>query len=339
MIDAVALLGLSVLSALLTGYVQRGSERLRLLDIPNERSSHTRPVPRTGGIAIAAVILTSIAVLAATHLLSARLALAILPAGFLIAAVGVVDDLRRVPPWIRLLVHMISVGWFLAISGGPPDFGIGWFERSELLRWVVTFVGFVWLLNLFNFMDGIDGLAASEAVFVALALVALAYWHQATGHSLTLPVIVAAAPLGFLRWNWPPARVFMGDAGSGLLGFMMGALVVLAEEDWGLSLGVSLILLGVFIVDSTTTLVRRMLRGDKWYSAHRLHAYQQLSRRLGSHKAATTALMLVNVLWLLPLAFFAAEWPQWSVLFVTVALLPLLVAALWLGAGRSEETR
>lgn len=336
MIDAVALLGLSVLSALLTGYVQRRSERLRLLDIPNERSSHTRPVPRTGGIAIAAVILASIAVLAATDVVSAQLEWAILPAGFLIAAVGVVDDLWRVPAWIRLLVHMISVGWFLAISGGPPDFGIGWFERSELLRWVVTFVGFVWLLNLFNFMDGIDGLAASEAVFVPLALVVLAYWHDATGHSLTMPVIVAAAPLGFLRWNWPPARVFMGDAGSGLLGFMMGALVVLAEEDWGLSLGVSLILLGVFIVDSTTTLVRRMLRGDKWYSAHRLHAYQQLSRRLGSHKAATTALMLVNVLWLLPLAFFAAEWPQWSALFVAVALLPLLGAALWLGAGRAE---
>ena len=339
MIEAVALFGLSVLSAVLTRYVQRGSERLHLLDIPNERSSHTRPVPRTGGVAIAAVVLLSIAVLAATDLLSARLAWAILPAAFLISAVGVVDDLRRLPAWTRLLAHMVSVGWFLAISGGPPDFGIGWFERSELLRWVVTFVGFVWLLNLFNFMDGIDGLAASEAVFVPLALVALAYWHDAAGHSLTLPVIVAAAPLGFLRWNWPPARVFMGDAGSGLLGFMMGALVVLAEEDWGLSLAVSLILLGVFIVDSTTTLVRRMLRGDKWYSAHRLHAYQQLSRRLGSHKAATTALMLVNVLWLLPLAFFAAEWPEWSALFVAVALLPLLVAALWLGAGRQEEVR
>ena len=113
--------------------------------------------------------------------------------------------------------------------------------------------------------------------------------------------------------------------------------MVLAEEDWGLSLAVSLILLGVFIVDSTTTLVRRVLRGDKWYSAHRLHAYQQLSRRLGSHKAATSALLVVNLIWLLPLAFLAVERPQWSALLVAVALLPLLAAALWLGAGRREE--
>ena len=104
-------------------------------------------------------------------------------------------------------------------------------------------------------------------------------------------------------------------------------------------MAVSLILLGIFIVDSTTTLVRRVLRGDKWYSAHRLHAYQQLSRRLGSHRAATSALLIVNVVWLLPLAFMAAEWPQYSAWFVAVALLPLLVAALWLGAGRREEVR
>lgn len=338
MIEVVALLvGLSVVSAVLTRCVQRVGERLRVLDVPNERSSHTRPIPRTGGVAMATVVLVGIAVLAAADMIAPRLAWAMLPAGFLIAVVGFVDDVRGVPAWIRLLAHMIGVGWFLMVSGGPPDFGIDLLERSDVARWAVTLIGFVWLLNLFNFMDGIDGLAASEAVFAPLGLIALAYWHQAAGSALTLPVIVAAAPLGFLRWNWPPARVFMGDAGSGLLGFMIGALVVIAAEDWGLSLAVSVILLGVFIVDSTTTLVRRILRGEKWYSAHRSHAYQKLSRRLGSHGATTSVLMIVNVVWLLPLAVLAAEFPQWSVLLVAVAMLPLLAAALWLRAGCREE--
>jgi Fuc2NAc and GlcNAc transferase len=328
---------LCVLSAVLTRFVHGVSARFHLLDMPNERSSHTRPVPRTGGIAIAIVLLGGIALLAAMDALAPQLARAIVPAGVALVAVGVVDDLRGVPAWARLLVHVASVGWFLAMIGGAPDFGIAWLQRSDVVRWSVTFIGLVWLLNLFNFMDGIDGLAASEAVFTPLGMVALASLHKVSGHALTLPLIVAAVPLGFLRWNWPPARVFMGDAGSGLLGFMMGAMIVIADHELGLSWAVSVILLGVFIIDATTTLICRMFRGDKWYSAHRSHAYQHLSRRLKSHKAATSLLLLVNVLWLLPLAYAAAEWPRWSVVFVAVALAPLVGAALWLGAGRRDD--
>jgi Fuc2NAc and GlcNAc transferase len=119
---------------------------------------------------------------------------------------------------------------------------------------------------------------------------------------------------------------------------MMGVLVVVGRDS-GTSLAVALILLGVFVEDATTTLVRRVLRGDQWYSAHRSHAYQHLSRRLGSHAAATSAVLVVNILWLAPLAFFAANWPRWSALLVALALCPLVAVALWLGAGQREERR
>src|SRR5207253_813322 len=153
----------------------------------------------------------------------------------------------------------------------------------------------LWLLNLFNFMDGIDGIAAGEAVFVSLSVAAAALASGSGDRSVWLAFIVAGAALGFLRWNWPPARIFMGDVGSGFLGFMLGSLSIIAHQKWRVPVSVPLILLGVFVADATTTLLCRIFRGEKWYASHRSHAYQRLSQRFGAHGPVTFLVMLVNV--------------------------------------------
>jgi Fuc2NAc and GlcNAc transferase len=148
---------------------------------------------------------------------------------------------------------------------------------------------------------------------------------------------LAAASLGFLRWNWPPARIFMGDAGSGFLGFSLAVLGLAASQHSGIPFEVWAILGGVFIVDATVTLIGRVVRGDRWFEAHRTHAYQRLARRWKSHLPVTILVMIIDVLWLLPLAIVAVKFPAHVLLLLGVALTPLVVLVIACGAGMQQE--
>ncbi len=155
-----------------------------------------------------------------------------------------------------------------------------------------------WLINLTNFMDGIDGIAGAEAVTVARICCALSTMAHGVNVVALLFAVLAASATGFLIWNWYPARIFMGDAGSGFLGFCFGALTLLAAFRSALS-PFPLILLGVFVIDASLTLAKRILRRDQWYAPHRSHAFQHLARRFG-HECTTLFVIAVNLLWLAP---------------------------------------
>ena len=152
---------------------------------------------------------------------------------------------------------------------------------------------------------------------------------------MTLLSYLAFCVAGFLVWNWPPAKVFMGDACSGFLGFTLGLLAIITSLEPVINVWSWLILFGVFVVDATTTLITRVARGEKWYEAHRSHAYQILSRHFHSHRKVSVGVMIINVLWLLPMGFLAAIFPFWGLLICCVALLPLLILAVRVGAGTS----
>lgn len=183
-------------------------------------------------------------------------------------------------------------------------------------------------------MDGIDGIAGVEAVTVA-AGAALLLWVRGDAAMAGVLVLLAAAVLGFLAWNWPPARIFMGDVGSAYLGFVLGVMALATSAEGPLNLWVWLILLAVFITDATVTLLRRLLRGERWYEAHRTHAYQHAARRFGSHRKVTLAVGALNVLWLLPLAGVACALPGYGWWLAVVAYLPLLLLAVKFGAGQA----
>jgi Fuc2NAc and GlcNAc transferase len=234
---------------------------------------------------------------------------------------------------VRIAVHFAAALWALVFLGGLPSVrvGDGLFSLGVAV-YLLGGLGIVWSLNLFNFMDGIDGIAASEGVFVALAGAVLS---AAIGTSASVPAIALVlgfACAGFLVWNWPPARVFMGDVGSGYIGFAIAVLVLIAARDNPVAWFVWLTLGAVFFVDATVTLARRWFRRERVYEAHRSHAYQLLARRFG-HRPVTLGVLLVNVFWLLPCAWFAVAFPGRAVWITIGALAPVVLAVLGVGVG------
>jgi Fuc2NAc and GlcNAc transferase len=213
---------------------------------------------------------------------------------------------------------------------GNLVFSSGWFG------YVLGVLGVVWTLNLFNFMDGIDGIAASEAVFVGGGAILLGL-HTASTDVAAVACILCAASAGFLIWNWPPAKIFMGDVGSGYLGYVIAVLAMAATLDNPVAVWVWLILGGVFFVDATVTLARRSLMGERLHEAHRSHAYQWLARRWRSHRRVTLSVLAVNVFWLLPAAWLAMRYPQFAVWSLTGAFVPLIILAIAAGAGLREQ--
>jgi Fuc2NAc and GlcNAc transferase len=327
-----------VVAALLTLLIRKLKLARGALDIPNERSSHNVPTPRGGGLAIVIVVSVAAGWLLAYGALDRDLFFALVGGGAAIAVVGWLDDRASLPPTVRLAVHFAAAFWALAWLGGLPPLQIGDHPVS-LGGWgyVLGLLGIVWTLNLFNFMDGIDGIAASEAVFVALAGALIALYSGPSGAVVTIAVVFAAACLGFLLWNWPPAKIFMGDVGSGYLGYAIAVLALAAARENPVALLVWVILGATFFIDSTVTLVRRVARRERASEAHRSHAYQWLARRWGSHRAVTLAAIAINLLWLLPCALLAAAKPRFAGWMVLVALLPICIGALLAGAGRRES--
>lgn len=327
----------AVAATLLTGVVRHVVLARGLLDVPNERSSHVVPTARGGGIAIVAVVLAVAALSLRAGGAEPRLVLGLLLGGGLIAAIGLLDDRGHVSAPLRLLVHFAAVGGALAAIGGLPavSWGGGTVDLG-LAGDAFACVACVWFLNLFNFMDGIDGIAASEAAFVAFAAAWLAGATGAPASLVTLWLVTGAASLGFLAWNWPPARIFMGDVGSGFLGFVLPLLLVYSTGHSGLNPWTALVLGAPFVADATVTLVARIARGERWYSAHRSHAYQWLSRRWGSHARVTGLFILVNVGLVLPAAWWTVLRPQHGPLVAAVVLVTLGAAARVAGAGRPE---
>lgn len=324
------------LAFILTAMLHRYAIARTLLDVPNSRSSHTVPTPRGGGVSIVVTFLISLAAMWGWDLIDSHFFWGISGAGLLVAVVGFIDDHEHIAARWRLLGHFVASIWMLYWIGGLPSievFGVG-FDVGWLGFVLATFY-LVWLINLYNFMDGIDGIASVEAICVCLGACVL-YWFSGAAYLVWAPLLLGAAVAGFLFWNFPPAKIFMGDAGSGFLGIVLGGLSLQAawfsaDLLWGW-----LILLGVFVVDATFTLFRRLLRGDKVYEAHRSHAYQYASRRFGSHLKVTIFVLLINLLWLLPIALGVVRFGLNSSLGLILAYAPLIALAIKFRAGELE---
>jgi len=307
-----------------------------LIDIPNNRSSHVIPTPRGGGVSIVLSFMFFLPVLGYFEVLSGANVLALLGAGVSVAVIGFLDDHGHIAARWRLLGHFGAAAWVLFWLGGFPSITL--LGTAVNMGWIGSVLAafyLVWMLNLYNFMDGIDGLASLEAISVCIGAVLL-YWLSGSLNLIWAPLFLAFAVAGFLYWNFPPARIFMGDAGSGFLGIVLGALSLQgawAHSDlfWGW-----LILLGAFIVDATVTLVRRLFRREKVYEAHRSHAYQFAARQYGAHLPITLIVGLINLLWLLPVAILVVVGGLDGVVGLLLAYAPLIVLALKFKAGAAE---
>lgn len=333
-----------------TSWLRHYAIRYSLLDIPNQRSSHSRPTPRGGGLSITLVVLFIIVVFGATRDLPVAVFIALFPAAFLVALIAWLEDHTSVPIIIRGVGYLIAALWFVSSLGGMPEISLGAGEITNgvgdvlygedastvetgelyvpaLLTGLLLVFGIAWLTNLYNFMDGTDGLAGLQAVLAGLAGGFLLL-KQGEATLALLSLTAAAAAGGFLVWNWPPARIFMGDVGSCLLGFLFGCLAVLGEKYAGLPALVWVILLGFFIWDATLTLLMRICSSEPWYSAHKSHAYQKLVQLGLSHGELLWLLFGFNVLVLWPLAWWGYRQPDY--LLTATGLSAALVGLLWL---------
>lgn len=308
-------------SCVLTGAIRGYALRNKILDEPNARSLHTEPTPRGGGVAIVVALLASAAGLYFFGDLSPRVTVALFGA-VPVAWIGWLDDRRSVSPIVRGCVHVVSAAWAVYWLGGMSRIEVGGHVLTlGVAGSVLAVTGIVWATNLYNFMDGIDGIAASEAVTVGAIGSALLAWGGAP-ELATVALATSGASLGFLVWNWSPARIFMGDAGSGVLGFWFGVLAVGSGNAgatpptlWGL-------IAGVFVVDATITLVRRASRRERVHVAHRSHAYQRLVQSGWPHWKVTIGVIVIN----LALGAVAAlgQWdPRYELLALGVGFLAL----------------
>lgn len=310
-----------------TWLARRYAVHRRLLDEPGERRSHMTATPRGGGISIVFCLLLALAWLVVDEP-SQRVQLALVAAGLvMVAGIGWVDDHRPLSTWLRLGVHAVAAV-LLAVAA--------WRAGAEPLAVVLAFGLALVLTNVWNFMDGIDGLATSQAALVGAALA----WAGGPGPGRWLALALVAACLGFLPFNFPRARIFLGDVGSGAIGYTLAVVLALNMSHGSMATWAAWLLpLSVFLVDAALTLATRMVRRERWWTPHLQHVYQRLARRWDSHRRVTMAyagltFLAIAFMWLV------RSQPQ-AIIMSAVCGWYLMGAGTWLSLRRryGEENR
>ena len=345
-----------LLSALLTWVLRLYAMRHGLIDTPNSRSSHIRATPRGGGLAFVLVYLGAMLLAQGFSLpgleSADRLTLVLLCGGGAVAMIGFIDDHRDLSARVRFMVHTAAAGGAVWILGTPQILLGDWTVPDGWWLSLLFILALVWLLNLYNFMDGIDGIASMQAISVLCGASLILIVNRSDPQALLWLLLLASGVTGFLLWNWPPAKIFMGDAASGFLGFSLGVFACYSAQLYPISVWSWLILLGLFVVDASWTLAVRVVNGEKWYQPHAKHAYQILARRrqafweergltpeqarASAHKWVVVRGLGINLFWLIPMAWLASVVPGYGLVVAILSFLPLLYAQWRLGAGKDE---
>ncbi len=319
-------------------YLSNAYAKRHLMQAPHLRGTHTQSIPRGVGLAVVIVCLITLSAFGVEHVyFQQNFAFALVLGGALIAFIGFLDDHQHVSPHIRLLVQALGVGLVLYQMGGFPEiyilnqvFYVGWIGH------LFAFLGMIWLVNLYNFIDGIDGYVGMETVFISLNIALMVYVLDL--FSLTwFMLVLAVSMLAFLCWNWQPAKVFMGDVCSGFLGFLFASLMAYTARDYTVSLITWFILLAIPIIDASYTLVVRLLKGHSYGESHNCHAYHHAVVRYGSHQAVVFRGLAINLFWLAPFAWAAFIWPEYDVYLFAVAVAPIFYIVSKLGAGQDND--
>ena len=313
----------------------------RVMDLPNSRSSHLFPVPRGGGIAILITFLCIFVLTELSDVLDPGFMKTLIFGGIAVALVGFIDDIYSLNPLIRFLATLVITLLCVVQIGMPSVSFMGLTIQPSPILFVCEVLAILWILNLFNFMDGIDAIASLEAISVMLiagALLLLAPSYESSRNQVEVLLIIIFSTAGFLIWNWPPAKIFMGDVSSSFLGFVLALFAVQTSIEQTMNVWVWLILLGVFFMDATITIVLRILNKQKFYKAHRQHVYQRLAlyfqknkdappeqARAYAHKMVSFIVVAINFLWLAPWAYMAKRYPEQAILYALISLTPLSV--------------
>ena len=292
---------------------------------PNFRNLHASPLPVGGGIVFSFVFVFSLFFIWWLNQISDDLFWVLAVGGGSAALFGFLDDLKDIRASSKLVAQFFLSGWLLFWLGGGPLLSIDWIP--VLVAIPVTALFLVWMVNAYNFMDGIDGMAVSSAVFVSGAITLVMLLNNSKTEFIIVPVLLLTTTSMFMVFNWPPASIFMGDSGSVFLGYIFGALILFTVKSGDISIWTWLIVFGYFFADTTVTQLMRIILVKKWYLPHRSHAYQNLARITGSHLKVTGGVVLYNVVWILPLTIWSVMKPEMALFAVVLAIAPSLVFA------------
>ena len=290
----------------------------------NYRTLHDFPTPRGGGIVFSLLFSFTIFVLWYGEEISDQVFYIFGIGGFFATLFGFIDDVRNIKTKIKLAIQLFLGGW-----------AVYWLEYGDLpivesipflIVTLVALFFMTWMMNAYNFMDGIDGMAASGAIFISLTLATVLFLSEGPVEIITIFILIAATVSGFMFFNWPPATIFMGDAGSVFLGYIFGSLLLFTVLNNYISIWSWIIVFGYFFADTTVTQIMRVILVKKWYLAHRSHAYQNLARVTGSHLKVTGAVILYNI-WIFPLVVWSVLQPEMEVVAAILAVTPAMIVA------------
>ena len=291
-----------------------------IISSPNYRTLHELPVPRGGGIIFSLLLTMSIFLLWFNFILSDNLFLVLGVGGFMAILFGFIDDIKNIKASIKLIIQILLAFWVVYFFYMDGLLIIKWIPIYLSIPFLIFLI--VWLLNAYNFIDGVDGLAASMTIFISLTLALVLFFTENIDYLTTLFILLAGVVGGFIVFNWPPASIFMGDAGSVYLGYIFGSLFLYTTLNGYISIWVWLTVSAYFLADTTITQLIRVIFVRKWFLPHRSHAYQNFARISDSHAKVTIGITVYNVIWILPLTLFAAFIPEWGFIFSILALIP-----------------
>ncbi len=315
----------------LTSSINKGLLCRRLLDVPSARSSHVSPTATAGGLGMLISFSVFLVWFYFTNNSIEKIHILLMCIGSLAGFIGYLDDCYNLKVSWRFVLHiLLAVIVVMVLSPLPELQLLGWKFEPSLWLAIFYILALVWFMNLYNFMDGIDGLAGSEAITTLLGAILIIGLSGSYDWLAPLAALVASV-LGFLIFNWSPAKLFMGDVGSFFLGSTIGVLVLLTSVNGSMSILSWSILLALFVSDATITLIRRLVGGECIYKAHSSHSYQVLARYWSSHSKVTVLAIAINVVWLWPLAWCAVEYNYIATEIAFIAYAPLLLTMYFVG--------
>lgn len=305
---------LFLMSFILTAYIRSYALKINCIDVPNERSSHIMPTPRGGGVAFVSSFFLGITIGRIFGVLSQELFVVLCIIGTGLACLGFADDKFNLSAKFRIIIQLLLSVYSVWLLCG--------LQHNWIFLFGVVFY-LIWFINLYNFMDGIDGYVVMETLFISASSAILC-------HNLAIVFLcIFFATLGFGLWNFPRAKIFMGDVGSVFLGGILAVMSIYIAKHHSHLIAPWFILVALFMADATLTLILRIIKGERFWAAHRKHAYQYLTQFLESHVAMTILGLVINVCYLFPLAYFTFIGILSPYIGLTLAYIPLVVGVMW----------
>ena len=332
------LLALYALSLIGTFFYRKFAVKSNILASINFRTLHDEPTPRGGGLVFSIVFVLSVFFLYFHQYVGKDLMLVFAIGGGLAGTVGYVDDIISISAVKKLILQCLLVLWMLAIFSNSMEQTPSWLNLYQYA--FITMFFLVWLINVYNFIDGIDGMAISASILILLTLVFTIIFSNNVNNSIELLLIILTllvSCLGFFFFNWPKATIFMGDSGSIFLGYCFGALIVYSTMTGKISFFTWLVVFGYYLSDTSITTLIRIIIVKRWYGTHRSHAYQNLARIFKNHTIVTNGVIIYHLLWLLPLAVSTTLIPEYKFLAVLLAFLPPMIWTIKFGPLFSKD--